>query len=291
MSLQIGAIHGEVPPAFLRMSSATLAPRLHDLSAASTTIAVAAMDGGVPLGLAVAASDKTPEGEVLSIFVKPERCRQGIGGRLLARAEGELKARGCTAAVIRYHTHAPSCAALERMLAKGGWSAPQPVLTLAKIDLIITEQAKWLQHRGVAAPYALVPWLELKPEQLAQLPGFRGEVPDDFWPLNEKLPADPSSLALLRGDELAGWLVAHRLEADSVRFTILFVRPKWRTSINSFALCAEVARRVRRMYGTGVHCALAVRTDNEEMTQVIARKFKPWAVLWSEMRMVRKSLG
>lgn len=290
MSLQIGAIHGDVPPVLLRMTSPALAPRLRALSAQSPTMAVAAMEGGSPLGLAVASADKAPEGEVLSVFVKPERFNQGIGSRLLARAEAELKARGCAAAVIRYHTHAPSCAALERMLAKGGWSAAETVLTLAKIDSAFAEEAKWPQHRGVSAPFALAPWLELKPEHLAQMPAFRGEVPDDFWPLNEKLPADPSSLALLRGDELAGWLIAHRLEADSVRFTILFVRPKWRTSANSFALCAEVVRRVRRMYGPEVRCALAVRTDNREMTQVIARKFKPWTVLWSEMRMVRKAL-
>jgi hypothetical protein len=164
------------------------------------------------------------------------------------------------------------------------------VLTLTKIDLIITQQAKWLQHRGVSAPFTLVPWLELTAEQLAHLPAFREEVPNDLWPLSETLAADPSSLALLRGDEVAGWLVAHRMEADSVRFTMLFVRPKWRTPANSFALCAEVARRIRRMYGTGVHAAMGVRTDNREMMQVIARKFKPWAVQWSELRVTEKGL-
>ena len=55
MPLQIGAIQGDVPPAFLRMTSPTLAPRLRGLSAASPAIAIAAMDGGAPLGLAVAA--------------------------------------------------------------------------------------------------------------------------------------------------------------------------------------------------------------------------------------------
>lgn len=290
MSLQIGAIHGDVPPVFLRMTSPAVAPRLRALSAQSTAVAVAAIEAGEPLGLAVAAAEKTPEGEVLSVYVKPERWNQGIGTRLLTRVEAELRTRGCTAAVIRYHTHAPSCAALERVLAKSGWPAARPLLTLTKIDLIITEQAKWLQHRGVSTPFALVPWLELTAEQMAQLPAFREEVPNDLWPLGEKLPADPSSLALLRGDEVVGWLVAHRLEKDSVRFTMLFVRPKWRTSTNSFALCAEVARRIRRMHGAGVHAAMGVRTDNREMTAVIARKFKPWAVQWSELRVAEKAI-
>lgn len=290
MSLQIGAIHGDVPPGLLRMTSPALASRLRGLSAQGAHLAVAAIEAGEALGLAVGTAEKAPAGEVLSLYVKPERWNQGIGTRLLSRVESELRARSCKTALIRYHTHAPSCPALERILAKGGWPAARPVLTLAKIDLIITEQAKWLQHRGVSPPFALVPWLELTTEQMAQLPSFRGEVPADLWPPNEKLSPDPSSLALVRGDEVAGWLVAHRVEADSVRFTMLFVRPKWRTAANSFALCAEVARRIRRMYGPGVHCALGVRTDNREMTQVLARKFKPWAVQWSELRATEKPL-
>jgi len=61
-----------------------------------------AVEDGVVVGFATvtARPDPTGAGELLALYVDPERWGEGIGGRLLARARAALVAQGCTTATL-----------------------------------------------------------------------------------------------------------------------------------------------------------------------------------------------
>jgi GNAT superfamily N-acetyltransferase len=294
MPLELRPIHGHFPAEFARMTSAANAGWLRELSPGGAMIAVGAREDGWPVGLGVARAGARV-GEVLSLFVAPAQQGRGIGTQLLAALEDELAARGCVAAEAAYSTLGRSVPALEKVLQRRGWSAPEPQLLLAQIHAGILE-APWMQRcTSAPAPFALFPWNELSAAERASMAGFQDEVPPALWPLAEMPPADPhGSLGLRRGDEIAGWLLTHRVpgaEPPLIRFTMLFVRERWRTPMLSFLLVAEAARRLFVAYGANAQASLAVQVENTPMRRVLERKIRPWTTLWAERRRSTKRVS
>lgn len=296
MPLELRPIQGHLPAEFARMTSAAQAALLRDLLPAGPMIAVGAREDGWPVGLGVArAGAAGGVGEVLSLFVAPAHQGKGIGGRLLEALEGELAARDCAVAELAYSTLGRSVTALEKLLRRREWSEPEAQLLLAQIHAGILE-ARWIQRCVSApAPFTLFPWTELTDAERASMAAFQAEVTPALWPLEETAPCDPhGSLGLRHGDEIAGWLLTHRVpqsEPPLIRFTMLFVRERWRTSMLSFLLVAEAARRLFVAYGAKAQASLAVQVENTPMRRVLERKIRPWTTLWAERRVTRKGLG
>jgi hypothetical protein len=133
--------------------------------------------------------------------------------------------------------------------------------------------------------------VELTPEERLAMEAFRGEVPPALWPFDAELPPEPeSSLGLRHGQEIAGWMVTHRVVPNLIRYTMLFVREQWRTPASSFALLAESLRRKHAAYGTEMNASLAVQADNQPMLRLLDGKFRPWVTSRSELRASAKTL-
>ena len=98
-----------------RSSLAPLAPSM---------VAIGAIAGGRPVGLAIGTCEGGSEAELLSVAVAPAERRRGIGLALLQAWQGEIARRGAGATIARYSETIPGRAAFEALLAKTGWSAP-----------------------------------------------------------------------------------------------------------------------------------------------------------------------
>lgn len=98
-----------------RSSLAPLAPSM---------VAIGAIAGGRPVGLAIGTCEDGAEAELLSVAVAPADRRRGIGLALLQAWQGEVVRRGATTVIARYSETIPGRAAFEALLTKTGWSAP-----------------------------------------------------------------------------------------------------------------------------------------------------------------------
>jgi GNAT superfamily N-acetyltransferase len=275
------------------MTAAALQPLLRALSPDGPLLAIRASGTEQQaIGLAVArvGSPGAPA-EILSLYVAPPLWNQGIGGALLNSVEETLRARGRTDVVLRYTTQSPSTPALEHLLAKRGWQSPQTQLVLAQIRPAIVLEAKWGQLRDLPVGFELFAWGDISARDRAAMEKFRAEVPSALWPFDDALPPDgPSSLGLRCGGEITGWMVTHRVMPSLIRFTMLYVRERWRTSALSFTLVAEAVRRMSAAYGPQTHFTLAVQVDNLPMLRLLERKGTPWMAQRSEMRFSAKNL-
>ncbi|MEA5568702.1 TIGR03032 family protein [Anabaena sp. UHCC 0399] len=84
----------------------------------------ASLDGSI-VGFAIAERLNPETAEIISLFVLPEYRKQGIGTRLVAYLERELKTQGCQELVLTYSTSLLTNTALEPLLQKLKWQPPQ----------------------------------------------------------------------------------------------------------------------------------------------------------------------
>ena len=279
---------GDLPPVFANMTFSAYWPLMRGLSPDSELVAIAALSGTEPVGLGLARRDEDRLGaEILSLFIQPTLWRKGLGTQLLAAVEKVLLQGGCRRLRIAYNT-GQSSAALERVLQKRGWHAPEPQMLLAQIGPEIAKD-KWVVEMQVPPPFELFSWTDLTPEDRARLEAVRTSVPAALWPFESDAPVEPSnSLGLRLNGEIVGWMVTHRVSQHLVRYTALYIREPWRSTTLSFALLAEAVRRKERVLPPEVLSSMAVQIDNRAMLRVAERRLRVHAQLWEERRVSSK---
>ena len=100
----------------------------------------------------------------------------------------------------------------------------------------------WADSYPIAEPYSLLPWHQLSESQISQ--AFALGAPAELQPPVSPSALEPAiSLSLLHHNNPVGWLLAHRTEADSVRYSSLFVAPGHRTRARGMTLLVEGFRR------------------------------------------------
>jgi GNAT superfamily N-acetyltransferase len=284
-------ILGDAPSAFAGMTFSAFSGLLRGLRPESDVAAIAAVSGTEAVGLGLAQSDTDGlGGEVLSLFVQPTLWRRGLGTQLLGALEETLRERGCRRVRIAYNT-GPGSAALERVLTKRGWEAPQPRMLLTQVGPELA-QDQWVLDSRVPAPFEVFPWSEVTPEDRARLEAARSTIPAALWPFESDAPVEPSnSLGLRLDGEVVGWMVTHRVAPRLVRYTALYIRDPWRRTALSFGLLAEAIRRKTCALPPEVLSSMAVRSDNLAMLRVAARRLRRHARLWEERRVSSKDLA
>ena len=193
--------------------------------------------------VAVGATDPEPCGLVLaelqgdhavvrSVLVKATHRGRGIGTRLMRAAEDALRARGATGLSGTYPAGKETTPALERVLAKCGWDAPEPSMYLFTLPpetaATAPRTALWLQPREWPAGFELVRWPDIPPEAFDEVAGRveSGEVPAIVSPFLDPDAIVPHfSIALLGGGRMAAWAAIHRV-GTTYRCTALYADPK-----------------------------------------------------------------
>jgi GNAT superfamily N-acetyltransferase len=210
-------------------------------------VAVAADADGRPAGLALAqVHDDGHTAEVLSIYTAPEFRGAGVGTALLAEVEGELGRRGVAEMVAVYPGGRPATPAVERLLARRGWPAATPrmeLVTLNRSSLETARVAPWFRQPAWPADCEVFPWAELTAREREELRAAEW-YPPILSPFNEPERIEPlNSLGLRYRGSVAGWMLTHRIAAETLRYTSLFVRPEVPAKGVGFAMVVEAVRR------------------------------------------------
>lgn len=235
-------------------------------------LGLSAMASGVMVGFAIAERQADGGAQLLSLKVDRVWRRRGIGTGLLQRLMLFLAKENITPLSLRYKARAEISACFEPILARLGWSPPRTDFVLLEGRSDQLAAIDWADRFPIDAPYRLLPWAQLSGEQRAQVAAL--DAPSELQP-----PADPQGLepslclALLHHNSLVGWLLVHRTNASSVRYSSLFVAPGHRGRARGLALLAEA---FRRQHAAAILTArAAIDRRNSAMLRLLKRHLEP----------------
>jgi ribosomal protein S18 acetylase RimI-like enzyme len=159
-----------------------------------------------------------------------------------------------------------------------------PRLVLGKIDARLAA-APFLRPRPLPAGWELFPWRELSAAERRDVVERqqRGEwFPPALSPFQMEERIEPElSLGLRRDGRVVGWLICHRVGADLVQLTSLFVAEGHRQAGRGLALAAA---GLERFLAAGIPRAIfMVDVENRSMRRFFERRLRPHLAGEAEM--------
>ena len=231
-------------------------------------LGLSAMAAGTMVALAIA--ERRPEGgaQLISLKVDPAWLRRGIGSGLLQRLMVFLAKEGITPLAVRYAASAEISTTFEPILRRLKWSQPHTEFVLLKGDSANLAAIDWADRYTINAPYRLASWHELSNQQREQANGIG--APRELLPPANASGLEPAiSQGLLHEQQLVGWLIAHRTDASSVRYSSLYVAPGHRSRGRALSLLVSGFRHQHR---AGVPIArAAIDQRNAAMLRLLKR--------------------
>jgi GNAT superfamily N-acetyltransferase len=267
-------------------------------------VAVVARRGGRLAGLALAELPLDaggPPPELLSLFVSPAARCAGVGTALLAALERELAARGASLLAAVYTAGKESTPAVERVLEKRGWDAPQPRTLSVRFPpqaALASDLFSGRRMEALTGRLELFPWRDLGEEDRRRIRASHETKP---WITPALAPwrfeaagFDPISsvgarLPAARGGDVVGWVINHAVAPGTVRFTCSFLRKDLSRRSRIVPLYHE---SLRRLAAAGVERATFVTpVIYPNMVRFVFRWLAPIAEFLGETRGTTKRLG
>ena len=254
-------------------------PRLAAL--AGELFGLSAMADGTMVGLAIAERTANGQATLVSLMVAPAFRCQGIATRLLFNLQRFLAQQGVPEVTLRYHANAKLDRHFEPLLQRLGWVPPRAEFVLIQSSAERLASTGWNTRFPIALPYTLFPWLEATSADLARASTL-GAPADLLPPASTQGLEAAVSLGLRHHGDLVGWLIAHRVNASTVRYSSYFVAPAHRSRARGLALLAE---GFSRQHAAGIPRAkAAVRVGNAQAWRTFERRVLPYFPAVGEAR-------
>lgn len=221
---------------------------LEKMTADSFSLAMAAYDEERLVGLAFGqAHPIIEEGTIYSLFVSEHMRRQGIGTALL---DGLMKAffeKKISFLQMNFYSANPSSEFLKKILAKLEWKPPQIIVDRYHF-YAPTFEPDWYLAKVPILPKDLKisQWQYLSEKQIASIKKLIKSNPilEELSPFSGKLPIEKlNSLVLKRKNHILGWLITHRYNENTIRYSALYIDRDLRGYGPSVCLLKEAIRR------------------------------------------------
>jgi len=251
---------------------------------------------GIPVALALAEVPVRREDggpELLSLFVQTSHRRRGLAAALVAAIEDDLRARGYESLEATYTRGKPGIQAVERIFESRGWSAPELRTLTVRFTMEEALSTPWYGRVEVPEGARIFPWTELTPAErrhIEESNARAGWIPNGLRPWrHDCIGFEPvSSLGLRYRGEVVGWVINHRMDEGTVRFTCSFMR---RDLSRRGVILALYTESIRRLSEAGCqYCTFVTPTVYPGMVQFITRHIAPYATFVGETRGTRKAL-
>lgn len=244
-------------------------------------LGISAMAGGTMVALAIAERKGQSQATLTSLMVAPDFRCQGIATRLLFNLQRFLGEQGVQDLALRYHANARMDRHFEPLLQRLGWAPPRTEFVLIQSSAERLASTGWNTRFPIAAPYTVFPWLEATRADLARASTL-GATADLLPPATAQGLEAAVSLGLRHHGDLVGWLIAHRIDAGTVRYSSYFVAPAHRGRARGLALLAE---GFCRQQAAGIPRAkAAVRRSNADAWRTFERRVLPYFPAVGEAR-------
>ena len=268
--------------------------RLHRAEYRDSIVAVGAESNLESIGLAIAnLIPHTNKAQIVSLYVKPKYRQRGIGGMLLERLSKKLSGLGYCQLELRYTAQTNSTVALERLLSQQGWSVPQPKMLVCHSIAEKMRQAPWLHSYRLPQTFRIFPLVQLTRQEyqtIQQQQACQPWYPEILSPFQGELPVEPlNSLGLRYQGEVVGWMATHRIAADTIRYTSLFVRQDLQKMGRAIPLIAEAIKLQLKSHVPRYTCATQV--NNQPMVNFVRRRLQPFLTQVRESKQSHRLLA
>ncbi|HYX08958.1 MAG TPA: GNAT family N-acetyltransferase [Bacteroidales bacterium] len=199
-------------------------------------LGVVARDEQKVAGLLLAEFDKKHiVSEIITLYVKPEYRKTGIGSTLLKHAQKALFSSGYKELHIVYWSNWKYSGTVVNLLDKLGWEKPENLMKIYKTNRKKQEKIKWPASLELPAGYEIFFWKDLTLEERRQLKESQQQTPwidPGFDPFkNERHIETLNSIGLKYQGNIIGWIITYRNQPDSVEYNNLFIHPEYRAGL------------------------------------------------------------
>lgn len=271
-SIEVRAYQGALPSEF----SSLVPPELRDYLRVlpPNCIALGAIGGGMPLGIAIAKRNGAELSANLQALVITEPCRrQGIGLQLYGMLESLLRQQGICWIRTEY-LGASHVASLEAsFLQSCGFPEPAPGIHVWNGSFDILKELPRIQSLKLPGDYLAIPFHELTGKERVEMAKGNGDwYPPILDPFAEEDLIDRQrSLALRYRDAIIGWMILEPFHAQTLLFKTMFVRQSHQRTGRGITLLAEASRRIVRE-GQYKDWIFFVEADNADMVRFMQRR-------------------
>lgn len=281
-------------------------PLLRNVESDPAIVAIGAVrsggaDDGREVGLALGwlNPNRTAGAELLSLFVRADDRGRGVGRALLAELERTVAAVGCPTLVSVYMTRLAAVDAFEAVLRARQWSPPVRRMLVFRAHRDRLREAEWFDAFQAPPPGTQIkPWAALTAEErdvLARNIAERPErTPPDVNPFRfegrgiDGAASEPAlSLACTVDGQVVGWNLAHRIDAQTVRFSCSYVWPEMQGRLPLLTLWDHAFHRLEESGYTYV--SWAVSPHHEAMVRFNEQVLLPHVDDFDETRGAMKN--
>jgi hypothetical protein len=259
-------------------------------------LAVGASEQAAPVGLALGC---LPLGdgdapELLSFYQRPERQTPLAADGLMALFEDAVCDAGFRSLGFVYTSGTREAEALEELLARRGWSPPETRMVTLRFTLEQLKSTPWFERYRRRTGFGFVPWIEIGEAEVAALRASHEEsgwIAEDLvpWGFDQQRLDAASSIAIRLGGEIVGWVLNHRIDERTIRFTCSFLRRDLSRRARIVPAYSEsIARAEAAGYERGL---FTVPKHHTEMVAFVERWCAPWFGFVGETRGVAKALS
>ncbi len=244
-------------------------------------LALGAWIGSRPVGLALCEKTSRTEAILRSIWVEPDCRHQGLGLELLQSARTALAEQGCRRLEAVHRSTLEDREAFEGLLASAGWCRPRLRMLVLESTFVGMLRSPLMANPPRLDPsFNVVPWHEVDSREIERLAAKR-QFHVEVWPLNYGPDFHrETSLGMMRGEELVGWVVNHPKSPGVLRFTTSWLREDLQGR-GTFA--AVIAESFHRISGTGYdHGIWTVPAIFPRMVAFARRRLAPYCYRVSE---------
>lgn len=254
-------------PAFAALTFPRYRPLLSPGGTASDLLMFGAWAEDRPAGLLLAEVNRADNTvELLSIATRRDCRRRGIASSLLDTLANSLEAEPYSRLVTSFTQAAEKEAAIAPLLRRRGWAEPVLKMTLFDLAVEAVFTSSWVESvTNGPARFDIRPFgPQISPDLEAV--SLESWVPPELAPakhmhqgLDGAAILTPVSFAYYEDDSVAGWHFSHRLDAETIRFSVSYVRPDAQRDLALLELWYKAALGARELgyarikFGVAVH--------------------------------------
>lgn len=266
----------------------------HYLQPGEGFLLVANWSGQIAGFLLASVSPGTRSSEIEGLAVLPAFRHRGIASEMVRIFEDRARELASVVGIILYEDRHPDLADIQAILKSRGWKKPQ--LHIQRYHFHVHEfHPSWFEREyPLSSDFEIFPWKYLTDKERSRIDyQLRGGTFDaDVYPFSEVTDTTEylNSLGMRHQGELIGWMVTHRLQPDTIRYSCFYICDHYRHRGFSLRLLIDAIRLQQKSDVPNATFELRVPRLEPRWCRFVEHRLAPYAQAKSAVMMCWKDL-